>query len=48
MLGNALLEFETLTGDEIKQLMDGKELLKPNYSKELYKPNNFIPTTDGK
>ncbi|PIZ33808.1 MAG: cell division protein FtsH [Alphaproteobacteria bacterium CG_4_10_14_0_8_um_filter_37_21] len=48
VLGNALLEFETLTGDEIKQLMDGKELLKPNYSKELYKPNNFIPTTDGK
>jgi len=48
VLGNALLEFETLTGDEIKQLLDGKELSKPNYSKELYKPNNFIPTTDDK
>ena len=46
ILGNALLEFETLTGDEIKQLLDGKELSKPNYSKELYKPNSFIPTTD--
>ncbi|HCU06525.1 MAG TPA: cell division protein FtsH [Holosporales bacterium] len=48
ILGNALLEFETLTGDEIKQLLDGKELSKPNYSKELYKPNSFIPTTDDK
>lgn len=45
VLANALLEFETLTGAEIKLILEGKELSKPAYSKTTYKPASFIPST---
>lgn len=46
-LARALLEYETLSGDEIKDLLAGKEIRKPFGSAESKTGSSFIPSVSG-
>lgn len=46
-LAKALLEYETLSGDEIKDLLSGKELKKPSATNVKSKASSFLPNVDG-
>jgi cell division protease FtsH len=46
-IAKALLEFETLSGDEVKDLLAGKPIRQPGDSSGPHKPRSSIPTTGG-
>lgn len=45
-IANALMEFETLTGAEIKDLLEGKTLDKTTYEKKPSPTSGFFPSMD--
>ena len=52
LIGEALLEYETLTGEELKELLEGKEINRknpPSSGKKKPKASaGSVPTTEGK
>jgi cell division protease FtsH len=46
-IAKALLEFETLSGDEVKDLLAGKPIRQPGDSSGPHKPRSSIPATGG-
>ncbi|MEM9899027.1 MAG: ATP-dependent zinc metalloprotease FtsH, partial [Pseudomonadota bacterium] len=46
-LSQALLEYETLTGEEIKKLLNGEAIVREDPSDSMTPPSASVPSTDG-